>query len=108
MPLLPPPPRHRVADVQRVHIPLRSAGGADAIVDPLTDPDVDFVHGDLDLPPKSQYMYQLKEWCLASEEKIKTEGSEIPKGLSQGDLYRVSSRDLDTILHYFDILPTQP
>lgn len=45
---------------------------------------VKFVHGDIE---RDVYLENLIKWSEASREKIVTEGTEIPDGLSQGDLY---------------------
>jgi histone deacetylase HOS3 len=55
-----------------------------ASVDLLNNAAVKFVHGDID---GDVYLENLKSWSAASRDKIATEGSEIPEGLSQGDLY---------------------
>jgi histone deacetylase HOS3 len=51
----------------------------------LTDPAVCFVHGEPD-----EYLNKLHGWASSSEDKIRVGESEIPSGLSQGDLYCTS------------------
>jgi histone deacetylase HOS3 len=63
-----------------------------AVVDILNHPAVKFVHGDVD---GDVYLENLKNWARDSRDKILEGGSEIPEGLSQGDLYR---KYLSTIL----------
>ncbi|KAG6827001.1 hypothetical protein H0H92_013616 [Tricholoma furcatifolium] len=55
-----------------------------ASVDLLNNPAVKFIHGDID---GDVYLEKLKGWARDSVEKINQTGSEIPEGLSQGDLY---------------------
>jgi len=56
-----------------------------ASVDILNNPAVKFVHGDID---GDVYLEKLKDWVANSVDKISKGESEIPGGLSQGDLYR--------------------
>ena len=46
---------------------------------------VKYVHGDIE---QDVYLESLIKWTQESREKISSEGTEIPAGLSQGDLYR--------------------
>ncbi|KAF8755109.1 histone deacetylase [Rhizoctonia solani] len=69
---------------------IRYARPADASF--LNSPAVRMVHAlgeDIESSSGEEYLSQLSRWALESESRIKTEGSEIPKGegLSQGDLY---------------------
>ncbi|QRW20462.1 histone deacetylase family protein [Rhizoctonia solani] len=69
---------------------IRYARPADASF--LNNPAVRMVHAleeDIESSSGEEYLSQLSRWALESESRIKTEGSEIPKGegLSQGDLY---------------------
>lgn len=50
--------------------------------DILTNDATKFVHGDAE-----NYVAKLSSWALGSEDKIRQGESEIPSGLSQGDLY---------------------
>ena len=59
-----------------------------ASVDILNNPAVKFVHGDID---GDVYLENLKDWVANSVDKISKGESEIPAGLSQGDLYRESA-----------------
>lgn len=56
-----------------------------ATIDILNHPAVKFVHGDLE---RDVYLENLKTWAKESHHKISKGESEIPEGLSQGDLYR--------------------
>lgn len=56
-----------------------------ASVDIFTHPAVKFIHGDID---GDVYLENLKAWARDSHDKIAKGESEIPEGLSQGDLYR--------------------
>ena len=56
-----------------------------ATVDILNHPAVKFVHGDLE---RDVYLENLTAWAKESYQKISKGESEIPEGLSQGDLYR--------------------
>ena len=56
-----------------------------ATVDILNHPAVKFVHGDLE---RDVYLENLTAWAKESHQKISKGESEIPEGLSQGDLYR--------------------
>lgn len=56
-----------------------------ATVDILANPAVKFIHGDVD---GDVYLENLKGWTKDSWDKIHKGESEIPTGLSQGDLYR--------------------
>ena len=56
-----------------------------ATVDVLNHPAVKFVHGDLE---RDVYLENLTAWAKESYQKISKGESEIPEGLSQGDLYR--------------------
>jgi len=53
-------------------------------VDVLNNAAVKFIHGDID---GDVYLENLKGWVASSTEKISKGESEIPTGLSQGDLY---------------------
>jgi histone deacetylase HOS3 len=55
-----------------------------ASVDILNNPAVKFVHGDVD---GDVYLENLRAWARDSQDKIMKGESEIPDGLSQGDLY---------------------
>ncbi|KZP17796.1 hypothetical protein FIBSPDRAFT_1046648 [Athelia psychrophila] len=57
-----------------------------ASVDILRHPAVKFVHGDVD---GDVYLENIKAWARDSHDKIAKSESEIPEGLSQGDLYRM-------------------
>lgn len=62
----------------------------------LEDPAIKFVHGDID---GDIYLETLAQWIEQSRDKIAKDGSEIPEGYSQGDLYRWStSSDLRTAI----------
>lgn len=56
-----------------------------ASVDLLNHSAVKYIHGDLE---GDVYLGNLKGWARDSWEKIHQGSSEIPEGLSQGDLYR--------------------
>lgn len=56
-----------------------------ASVDMFAHPAVKFVHGDID---GDVYLENLRAWARDSHDKITKGESEIPEGLSQGDLYR--------------------
>lgn len=56
-----------------------------ASADILSHPAVKFVHGDID---GDVYLENLAKWITESHSKIAEGRSEIPDGLSQGDLYR--------------------
>ena len=56
-----------------------------ASVDILNNAAVKFVHGDVD---GDIYLENIKAWARDSHDKILKGDSEIPEGLSQGDLYR--------------------
>lgn len=56
-----------------------------ASLDILKHPAVKYVHGDID---KDVYLENLVRWIQGSSDKIANGESEIPNGLSQGDLYR--------------------
>jgi histone deacetylase HOS3 len=56
-----------------------------ASLDLLKHPAVKYVHGDID---KDVYLENLVRWMRESSDKIANGESEIPKELSQGDLYR--------------------
>ena len=56
-----------------------------ATVDILNHPAVKFVHGDIE---GDVYLENLTSWAKESNQKILKGESEIPEGLSQGDLYR--------------------
>lgn len=62
-----------------------------ALVDILRHPAVKFVHGDVD---GDVYLENIKAWARDSHDKIAKSESEIPEGLSQGDLYRESVHDI--------------
>lgn len=51
-------------------------------IDLVTDGAVRFVHGE-----PAEYTEKLAAWASGSEDKIRNGESEIPAGLSQGDLY---------------------
>jgi histone deacetylase HOS3 len=55
-----------------------------ASVDILNNPAVKFIHGDVD---GDVYLENLRSWARDSQDKILKGESEIPDGLSQGDLY---------------------
>ncbi|KAF8811572.1 histone deacetylase complex protein [Phlegmacium glaucopus] len=55
-----------------------------ATVDILNHPAVKFVHGDIE---RDVYLENLTAWAKESYHKISKGESEIPEGLSQGDLY---------------------
>lgn len=72
-----------------------------ASVDMLNHPAVKFIHGDVE---GDVYLENLKVWAKDSHDKIMKGESEIPEGLSQGDLYR------EPCIHYYilrdgDIVP---
>lgn len=50
----------------------------------LSNKAVKFVHGDIE---RDVYLENLIKWSKESREKIVQDGTEIPQGLSQGDLY---------------------
>ena len=54
-------------------------------VDILNHPAVKFIHGDIE---RDVYLENLTAWAKESYQKISKGESEIPEGLSQGDLYR--------------------
>ena len=56
-----------------------------ATVDILNHPAVKFIHGDLE---RDVYLESLTAWAKESSQKISKGESEIPEGLSQGDLFR--------------------
>ena len=56
-----------------------------ATVDILNHDAVKFVHGDIE---RDVYLENLTTWAKESYQKISKGESEIPEGLSQGDLYR--------------------
>ena len=74
-----------------------------ASVDMFNHPAVKFIHGDVD---GDVYLENLRAWARDSHDKILKGESEIPDGLSQGDLYRKSfmyqnpARDGSTALCY--------
>ena len=55
-----------------------------ASVDILNNAAVKFIHGDIE---GDVYLEKLKDWVANSADKISKGESEIPTGLSQGDLY---------------------
>ncbi|KAF5317544.1 hypothetical protein D9619_013147 [Psilocybe cf. subviscida] len=57
---------------------------SDAQIDMLAHPAVKFVHGDID---GDVYLENLSKWIRESQDNVSKGGSEIPEGLSQGDLY---------------------
>ncbi|KAI0344381.1 Arginase/deacetylase [Trametopsis cervina] len=57
---------------------------SDETLNVLSHPAVKFVHGDIE---GDVYLENLISWARQSRNKISSEGSEIPDGLSQGDLY---------------------
>jgi|SRR5882762_5089800 histone deacetylase HOS3 len=59
-----------------------------ASADMLNHAAVKFIHGDVD---GDIYLENLKRWARDSHGEILKGGSEIPEGLSQGDLYRMYS-----------------
>ena len=59
-----------------------------ATVDILNHPAVKFVHGDFE---RDVYLENLTAWAKESHHRISKGESEIPEGLSQGDLYRQST-----------------
>ena len=58
---------------------------SNATLDVLNHPAVKFVHGDIE---GDVYLENLIKWAKQSREKIAADGTEIPTGLAQGDLYR--------------------
>ena len=56
-----------------------------ATVDILNHPAVKFIHGDIE---GDVYLEKLTTWAKESYQKVSKGESEIPEGLSQGDLYR--------------------
>lgn len=58
-----------------------------ASVDILNNAAVKFIHGDVE---GDVYLENLRDWTRDSQDKIMKGESEIPEGLSQGDLYRKS------------------
>ena len=54
-------------------------------IDMLNHAAVKFIHGDVE---GDLYLENLKAWARDSHDKILQGGSEIPEGLSQGDLFR--------------------
>lgn len=62
---------------------------SDAFVDILNNAAVKFIHGDIE---GDVYLENLKRWAAESRANIDKGESEIPEGLSQGDLYRMSFR----------------
>ncbi|KIL66821.1 hypothetical protein M378DRAFT_160323 [Amanita muscaria Koide BX008] len=64
-----------------------------AIVDLLNHPAVKFIHGDVD---GDVYIQNLIRWAQESADKVEKGESEIPPGLSQGDLY-LCPQSLDAI-----------
>lgn len=69
---------------------------SDAPVDILNNAAVKFIHGDIE---GDVYLENLKRWAAESRAKIDKGESEIPEGLSQGDLYRGSIRLAFTCLY---------
>lgn len=61
---------------------------SDAVVDIMNHPAVKYIHGDIE---GDVYLERLVNLIKESKEKISRGESEIPEGLSQGDLYRTSS-----------------
>jgi histone deacetylase HOS3 len=59
---------------------------------------VKYIHGDID---GDIYLENLLSWAKASEQKIAEDGTEIPEGLSQGDLYRESPFPFTVLPAYF-------
>jgi len=57
---------------------------SNATLDVLNHPAVKFVHGDIE---GDVYLENLIKWAKQSREKIAADGTEIPTGLAQGDLY---------------------
>ena len=55
----------------------------------MNNPAVKFIHGDID---GDKYLENLTLWIKESRTKIANDQSEIPDGLSQGDLYCTSSQ----------------
>lgn len=60
-----------------------------ASVQLMNNPAVKFIHGDID---GDKYLENLTTWIKESRTKIANDQSEIPDGLSQGDLYCTFSR----------------
>ena len=56
-----------------------------ATLDLLNHPAVKFVHGDIE---RDVYLENMIRWSKESRDNIATRSTEIPEGLSQGDLYR--------------------
>lgn len=69
------------ADATTSRIPIIQSN---AKVDLLHNEAVKFIHGDVD---GDVYLQTLKKWARECVERISQEGSEIPEGYSQGDLY---------------------
>ena len=67
-----------------------------ATVDILKHPAVKFIHGDIE---GDVYLQNLTAWAKESYHKILKGESEIPEGLSQGDLYREWVPQLSSPLH---------
>jgi histone deacetylase HOS3 len=68
-----------------IHLSPVSIIESQTTIDILNYPAVKFVHGDLE---RDVYLENLKTWAKESHHKISKGESEIPEGLSQGDLYR--------------------
>lgn len=59
---------------------------SNATLNVLNNPAVKFVHGDIE---GDVYLENLVKWAKESRDKIASDGTEIPSGMSQGDLYRM-------------------
>lgn len=68
-----------------------------ASIDILNNAAVKFVHGDID---GDVYLENLKQWAEKSWDEISQGRSEIPEGLSQGDLYRESFSSMLNLVIY--------
>ena len=68
---------------------------SDASVDVLNNAAVKFIHGDIE---GDVYLENLKRWAAESRAKIDKGESEIPEGLSQGDLYRMSYQSISILV----------
>lgn len=76
-----------------------------ASVDMFNHPAVKFIHGDVD---GDVYLENLRAWARDSRDKILKGESEIPEGLSQGDLYRKSSMYHVFLRHHDFYAPVCP
>lgn len=69
---------------------------SNATLNVLNNPAVKFVHGDIE---GDVYLENLVKWAKESRDKIASDGTEIPSGMSQGDLYCM--RGISPVLSYF-------